>query len=93
MLIGIDHSLFINLCFSSSLLSDLNIVYLLLQDLVVIDDCARYSDDAGAVRLSRVQTNENIIEKSLGKLKETGTVCFILEVFLSWKDYLGLFGL
>ncbi|RYR51480.1 hypothetical protein Ahy_A06g026498 isoform B [Arachis hypogaea] len=53
-----------------------------LQDLVVIDDGARYSDAAGSFQLSRVQKKENIIEKSLGKLKETGTVCFILEVVL-----------
>ncbi|XP_057742714.1 uncharacterized protein LOC130961071 isoform X1 [Arachis stenosperma] len=43
------------------------------EDLVVIDDGARYSDAAGSFQLSRVQKKENIIEKSLGKLKETGT--------------------
>ncbi|MED6156547.1 hypothetical protein PIB30_015433 [Stylosanthes scabra] len=43
------------------------------EDLVVIDEGARYGDAAGSLQLSRVQKKENIIEKSIGKLKETGT--------------------
>ncbi|XP_027366328.1 uncharacterized protein LOC113872737 isoform X2 [Abrus precatorius] len=43
------------------------------EDLLVIDDGARYSDDAGGVQIARVQKKENILEKSFGKLKETGT--------------------
>ncbi|KAK7392644.1 hypothetical protein VNO78_21088 [Psophocarpus tetragonolobus] len=42
-------------------------------DLLVIDDGAIYSDDAGVVQIARVEKKENILEKSFGKLKETGT--------------------
>lgn len=59
-----------------------------LQDLLVIDDGAPYSDDAGGIQMARVEKKENILEKSFGKLKETGTVCFSLVAFLSWKDCL-----
>jgi len=44
----------------------------LLQDLD--DDAARYSDEAGVVQMTRVEKKENILEKSIGRLKETGTV-------------------
>ncbi|KAG4996410.1 hypothetical protein JHK85_027849 [Glycine max] len=43
------------------------------EDLLVIDDGAPYSDDAGGVQMVRVEKKENILEKSFGKLKETGT--------------------
>ncbi|KAE9612389.1 hypothetical protein Lalb_Chr06g0172521 [Lupinus albus] len=43
------------------------------EELVVIDGGARYNDDSGAVQIVRGQKKENIIEKSLDKLKETGT--------------------
>ncbi|KAK7278701.1 hypothetical protein RJT34_23737 [Clitoria ternatea] len=43
------------------------------EDLLVIDDGTHYRDDAGVVQMARVQKKENILEKSLGKLKETGT--------------------
>ncbi|KAL2323046.1 hypothetical protein Fmac_027425 [Flemingia macrophylla] len=42
------------------------------EDLLVIDD-GRNSDDAGGVQMVRVEKKENILEKSLGKLRETGT--------------------
>ncbi|XP_047150306.1 uncharacterized protein LOC124822357 [Vigna umbellata] len=42
------------------------------EDLLVIDDGARYTDEAG-VKLARVEKKENILEKSIGRLKETGT--------------------
>lgn len=41
---------------------------------MISDDGARYSDEAGGVQMARVQKKENILEKSFGKLKETGTV-------------------
>lgn len=47
---------------------------LLLQDLLAIDDGARYTDEAGVVKMARVEKKENILEKSIGRLKETGTV-------------------
>ncbi|KAK7345303.1 hypothetical protein VNO77_15904 [Canavalia gladiata] len=43
------------------------------EDLLVIDDGAHYIDNAGDVQMARVQKKENILEKSFGKLKETGT--------------------
>ncbi|XP_017414632.1 uncharacterized protein LOC108325966 isoform X2 [Vigna angularis] len=43
------------------------------EDLLGIDDGARYTDEAG-VKLARVEKKENILEKSIGRLKETGTV-------------------
>ncbi|WJX84860.1 hypothetical protein P8452_67387 [Trifolium repens] len=43
-----------------------------LQESVLMDDCARYSDDAGD-QMVQVQKEGNIIKKSLSKLKETGT--------------------
>ncbi|KAL5124792.1 Mitochondrial proton/calcium exchanger protein [Glycine soja] len=43
------------------------------EDLLVIDDGAPYSDDAGGIQMARVEKKENILEKSFGKLKETGT--------------------
>lgn len=51
---------------------------LLLQDLLAIDDGARYTDEAGVVKMARVEKKENILEKSIGRLKETGTVWFYL---------------
>ncbi|KOM34511.1 hypothetical protein LR48_Vigan02g066100 [Vigna angularis] len=42
------------------------------EDLLGIDDGARYTDEAG-VKLARVEKKENILEKSIGRLKETGT--------------------
>ncbi|XP_004513581.1 uncharacterized protein [Cicer arietinum] len=42
-------------------------------DLMISDDGARYSGDAEGVQMARVQKQENIIQKSFGKLKETGT--------------------
>lgn len=39
-----------------------------------MDKGARYRDDAGVVQMVQVQKKRNIIEKSLGKLKEIGTV-------------------
>ncbi|XP_020236623.1 uncharacterized protein LOC109816143 isoform X2 [Cajanus cajan] len=42
------------------------------EDLLVIDD-GRYSDDAGDVQMVSVEKKENILEKSFGKLRETGT--------------------
>lgn len=41
---------------------------------MISDDGARYSGDAEGVQMARVQKQENIIQKSFGKLKETGTV-------------------
>ncbi|KAL5135515.1 hypothetical protein HKD37_03G008409 [Glycine soja] len=43
------------------------------QDLVIMDKGARYRDDVGVVQMVQVQKKRNIIEKSLGKLKEIGT--------------------
>lgn len=39
-----------------------------------MDKGARYRDDVGVVQMVQVQKKRNIIEKSLGKLKEIGTV-------------------
>ncbi|WJX79541.1 hypothetical protein P8452_62653 [Trifolium repens] len=44
----------------------------LQEESVLMDDCARYSDDAGD-QMVQVQKEGNIIKKSLSKLKETGT--------------------
>ncbi|KAG4393950.1 hypothetical protein GLYMA_03G198750v4 [Glycine max] len=38
-----------------------------------MDKGARYRDDVGVVQMVQVQKKRNIIEKSLGKLKEIGT--------------------
>ncbi|CAJ2672760.1 unnamed protein product [Trifolium pratense] len=43
------------------------------EDLVIIDDRARYSGDAGDVQMVRVQTKESILQKSFDSLKQTGT--------------------
>ncbi|WVY99060.1 hypothetical protein V8G54_031211 [Vigna mungo] len=43
------------------------------RDLLAIDDVARYTDEAGVVKMARVEKKENILEKSIGRLKETGT--------------------
>ncbi|KAJ1394544.1 LETM1-like [Sesbania bispinosa] len=43
------------------------------EDLVIMDDGAHYSDDTGVVQMVKAQKKGNIIEKSFGKLKETGT--------------------
>lgn len=43
------------------------------EDLMISDDGARYNGDAGGVQMVRVQKNENFIQKSFDKLKETGT--------------------
>lgn len=45
-----------------------------LQDVKLADDSSRYSNDPGAAKLVKVQKKENIIERSLDKLKETSTV-------------------
>jgi len=60
----------------------------LLQDSLATDDGPRYSDEAGVVQITRVEKKENILEKSIVRLKETGTVRFNLLAFLSWKYYL-----
>ncbi|XP_027936616.1 uncharacterized protein LOC114191570 isoform X1 [Vigna unguiculata] len=43
------------------------------EDLLASDDGARYTDEAGVVKMARVEKKENILEKSIGRLKETGT--------------------
>ena len=52
----------------------LNFVEFLVQDTVVTDDNASYGDDAGGVQMVQVQKKGTILEKSLGKLKETTMV-------------------
>lgn len=47
---------------------------LLFQDSKETDDTANYHDDAGSAQLVQVQKKENVIAKSLDKLKETSTV-------------------
>ncbi|KAK7355423.1 hypothetical protein VNO80_14678 [Phaseolus coccineus] len=47
--------------------------FVLLRDSLATDDGPRYSDEAGVVQMTRVEKKENILEKSIGKLKETGT--------------------
>ncbi|CAL5207426.1 unnamed protein product [Lathyrus oleraceus] len=42
------------------------------EDLMIIDNGARYSGDARGGQIARVQKKENIIQKSFDKLKETG---------------------
>ncbi|KAJ7976167.1 LETM1-like protein [Quillaja saponaria] len=43
------------------------------EDTETTDDSADYGDDIGGAQLVQVQRKGNIIEKSFGKLKETGT--------------------
>ncbi|KAK9921379.1 hypothetical protein M0R45_029890 [Rubus argutus] len=43
------------------------------EDVKLADDSSRYSNDPGAAKLVKVQKKENIIERSLDKLKETST--------------------
>ncbi|CAK7341915.1 unnamed protein product [Dovyalis caffra] len=43
------------------------------EDIKVTDDRANYHDEAASSQLIQVETNDNIIEKSLVKLKETST--------------------
>lgn len=55
-----------------------------------MDDGARHSDDARVVQMVQIQKEGDIIQKSLSKLKETGTVWLSLKTFLSWKHYVFL---
>lgn len=41
---------------------------------MVSDDSGRYNNDARGVQIVRVQKKESMLQKSLDKLKETGTV-------------------
>ncbi|XP_057427067.1 uncharacterized protein LOC130720438 isoform X2 [Lotus japonicus] len=43
------------------------------EDLMVSDDSGRYNNDARGVQIVRVQKKESMLQKSLDKLKETGT--------------------
>ncbi|XP_068493749.1 uncharacterized protein [Phaseolus vulgaris] len=43
------------------------------EDSLATDDGPRYSDEAGVVQITRVEKKENILEKSIVRLKETGT--------------------
>ncbi|KAK7355417.1 hypothetical protein VNO80_14672 [Phaseolus coccineus] len=43
------------------------------EDSLATDGGPRYSDEAGVVQMTRVEKKENILEKSIGRLKETGT--------------------